>query len=183
MRRKLLIVLGVVTVVGVAAGLIIPAIAASRERPHNYWRCPSNLKQIGYGCHLYSSDFEGAFPPSLGHLYLEFISDGRVFLCRSADRASPIEHAPGFSLEGYTPEMLTDTHTDYVYVAGLADSDPEDLVVAYDREGNHPDGRNVLFVGSNVEWMTEAAFQAALGKTREHLAAKTVSGAIPSPQP
>ena len=172
MRRKLWIALGVVLFVGVAAGLILPALRSAREMGTPA-RCPSMLKQIGYGCHLYAIDHDERFPPSLGHLYPGLISDGKVFLCPSAKTAVALEEdLAAAALREYRPAMFMERHTDYVYVAGLRADDPKHLVVAHDKAGNHEGHRNVLFVGSNVEWMKDDKFQAALARTREYLKAK-----------
>ena len=103
----------IVLIVGLLAGVILPALAAARERARRR-RCASNLKAIGYGLHLYSSDFNEAFPSygvaaatpemaavtdpavadpmaALGMLYPDFISDGKVFICPSAGTARPVE--------------------------------------------------------------------------------------------
>jgi prepilin-type processing-associated H-X9-DG protein len=47
----------------------------------------------------------------------------------------------------------------------LADPNgPPDTIVAYDKEGNHDDGRNVLFLDGHVGWMDEAEFQLKLAE-------------------
>lgn len=156
--------------------------AAAREGARRA-RCSSNLKQIGYGCHLYSSDHAEKFPPGLGDLYPDFISDGKVFICPTACRATAVEDDPGFSRHGYRPAVFGDTHADYVYVSGLRASDPKDYVLAFDEEWNHPDklelgrrykrGVNVLYVGANVEWTHDIdALHERLAKQEKELAAK-----------
>ncbi|MHC4505494.1 MAG: hypothetical protein ACYTFI_19490 [Planctomycetota bacterium] len=177
MRRKLWIGLGVVLLVGVLAGLLLPALQPASEHHGPRSRCRSNLKQIGYGCHLYAIDHDEKFPPGFGHLYPDFLSDSKVFLCRMAKRATAIEDDGSVPLADYSPGMFTERHTDYAYVPGLRADDPKHLVVAYSREGNHEGGRWALFIGTNVEWMNEDEFQAALAKTREYLKAKESGGA------
>jgi hypothetical protein len=177
MRRKHWIALGVVLVLALAAGLLLPALQPAREIGTPA-RCPSMLKQIGYGCHLYASDYDDKFPPGLGHLYPDIISDGKVFLCPSAGTALALEvDLAAAALRQYRPAMFKESHTDYVYVAGLTAKDPKDLVLAHDRDGNHEGHRNVLFVGGNVEWMKEEDFCTALGKTQEFLKVRGSGGA------
>ncbi len=145
----------VLLVVGILVGVMLMVLPGRRERAHHA-RCPSSLKQIVLGCHLYSSDFAGAFPKSLGELYPEYISDGGVFACPRARNATKLEDDPRFSAKNYTPAMFGDTHTDYVYVSGLTANDPASYVLAFDDEWNHDGaGVNVVFIGSNVEWKTD----------------------------
>jgi hypothetical protein len=166
----------------VVAGLIPGAWAPAGERARRT-RCASNLKQTGYGCHLYASEYGEEFPPGLGHLYPDFISDGRVFTCPTARRATVVEDDPGFTRNDYKPAFFADTHADFVYVSGLKESDPKDYVVAFDDEWNHPDkwqrgrrykhGVNVLHLGSNVEWTHDInALHGQLAKQEKELAAQ-----------
>jgi hypothetical protein len=156
MRRGFWIALGVVVVVGLAAGLLLPAICATRESSYHP-RCRTNLKLIGYGVHLYADDHDGRFPPSLQELVPEYLP---------LNRRRPEFHPLG------CPSTPDPGRPGYEYVEGLRPGDPAGLVVAYDREGNHEEGRRVLFVAGNVEWFgkqREDEFQAALAKTREHV--------------
>jgi hypothetical protein len=131
--------------------MLLPALAAARERARRT-KCTSNLKQIGYGVHLYSTDWYDRFPDSVEKLIeANIIMDREVLRCPSS--STP----PGGSECGYG------------YVTGVHPVFPVDCVVAHDKSGNHLDGRNVLFVGGNVEWMTEAAFQEALARTQKEL--------------
>ena len=184
MRRKIWIALGLALVVGVAAHFLLPALAPFPRPRAKRTRCASSLKQIGYGCHLYACDHDEEFPPGLGELYPNYISDGVVFVCPMARNAVSLEHDLGVALREYEPAMFKEKHADYTYVAGLAADGPKDLVIAYDRDGNHDGGRNALFVGSNVEWMKEDDFQTALAKTQEYLKARNdLREATPSPRP
>jgi len=181
-------VLIVVLVLGVLAGLILPALAAARERARRT-RCASNLKCIGYGLHLYSSDYNELFPSygaaastpdeaavtdpavanpmaSLGMLYPDFISDGKVFICPSAYVAIPVEEdlptAELTRLRAGAREfdtLFTRKHSDYAYDPGHTAEHHASVAVAADTGSpgrnslNHyGDGQNVLFIGSNVEW-------------------------------
>ncbi|HKQ36591.1 MAG TPA: prepilin-type N-terminal cleavage/methylation domain-containing protein [Verrucomicrobiae bacterium] len=48
----------VIAVIGILAGLLLPAIAKARERARAA-HCISNLKQVGVAAHMYMHDFEG----------------------------------------------------------------------------------------------------------------------------
>jgi hypothetical protein len=130
--------------------------------------------------HLHSSNHGEAFPPTLGHLYLAYIFDGKVFLCPSAGKATPLEVDPCFSDSGrfsrgkYAPAMFGDTHTDYVYVSGLKAADPGHYVLAFDDEWNHDgDGINVLTIGVRIPWVRDIkAVHRQLAKQEKELAAQ-----------
>jgi len=202
-RRRLRLLLFVIPVViGVTWGLTCDVMVTGRER-HRRRLCRSNLRNIlGYAFHLYAGDFEGAFPPTLGHLYPGCVSDGKAFLCRSAGKATRLEDEFRFiedqdsdgereiySLDRggvvdrevigpnepfYTPAKFGDTHTDYVYVSGLRADDPPGYVLAFDDEWNHDGaGVHVLFVSSNGEWTHDIkALHEQLAKQEKELAAK-----------
>jgi len=179
-KRRLLLPLLIVILVAVGAlsGFAYPALVRTRERDKRRWchRCLNSC--INYACHLYASDFEGSFPPTLGHLYPHWVPDGKVFLCRSAGKGTPVESGPHFSHENYTPDMFGDTHTDYVYVSGLRPSDPKHYVLAFEDEWNHDgDGVHVLLVGggapSDSDWWPDIeALHEQLAKQEKELADK-----------
>ncbi|MCK4300519.1 MAG: hypothetical protein KAX80_13335 [Planctomycetes bacterium] len=54
----------------------------------------------------------------------------------------------------------------YEYVPGLTLDSPRQRIVCYDREGNHPGGRNVLFADGQVRWFREDLFQQILRARR-----------------
>ncbi|MHC4504135.1 MAG: DUF1559 family PulG-like putative transporter [Planctomycetota bacterium] len=137
----------IVLIIGLLAGVILPALAAARERARRK-RCASNLKAIGYGLHLYSSDFNEAFPSygvaastpkeaavtdpavsnpmaALGMLYPDFISDGKVFWCPSTATVKAVEtdltSAELNRLRSGAREfdtLFTRKHSDYAYDPG-----------------------------------------------------------------
>ncbi len=118
----------------------------------------TNLKQFGYGCHLWAADHDEEFPPSFEALYeRQYLKDRKVLECP----ARPGE--PG-----------------YVYVKGLKAADPPWVVLAYEKDGCFRDGRNALFIGGNVQWMSEAKFQEALTKTGVYM--RDTGRGVPSGQ-
>lgn len=115
-------------------GAMMPALSSARGVARGA-KCASNLKQIGFGCHLWSSDHDERFPKSIEGLFPEYISDRNVFACPTSPAAMS-----------------------YVFVSGLTAADPADWIVAYDRPGNHGDeGVNVLYIGGNVAMRTDLA--------------------------
>jgi hypothetical protein len=171
-RRKLLWrVLLLVAIPVVLFWGFLEFAAAARERARRT-ACHSNLSALAYGVHLYSSDFNEAFPESFGGLY-GYIRHGGVYLCPSAGKATRVEHDPEFSHENYTPAMFDDTNSDYVYVSGLMANDPQRYVLAFDDEWNHDgDGVNVLYTGGYGEWLGNVTeLHAQLARQEKELAA------------
>lgn len=56
---ELLVVIGII---GILAGLLLPALSKARERSHSV-KCINNLKQVGIGMALYIDDYESYYPP------------------------------------------------------------------------------------------------------------------------
>ena len=42
------------------------------------------------------------------------------------------------------------------------------MITVYEKAGNHTGGRNVLFLDSHVEWVTEERFQELIKKDNEY---------------
>ncbi|MHC4201270.1 MAG: type II secretion system protein [Planctomycetota bacterium] len=158
-----------VLIVGVALAVVLPMMAESRRRAR-FGRCSSNLKQIGYALHLYSSDYNEQFPrlvgpsgadamASLGRLYPEYISDGHVFGCRGCIEAKPITAADLPAGAKSAAGVFTKANCDYGYDPDHTAAHNASVAVAADKgqpgknSTNHGgDGQNVLYIGSNVEW-------------------------------
>ena len=133
----------------ILAGVVGVVGCAGRERARRT-KCASNLKQMGYGCHLWSADNNELFPPSLDALFPKYILDKGIFECASS---------PGSA--GYS------------YVSGLSAAHDAGWMLAFDNEGNHGgDGRNALYIGGHVMWHPEEAFKRNLEKTIKEATAR-----------
>lgn len=145
--------------------LTLPWPHAARERARRT-KCTSNLKQIGYACQLYAEENAGAFPPDLGALHPEIVSDSELYACPSAWLAGRI---PDSRSDEFLPEAVC-----YAYVSGLRAMDDGDIVLAFDEEWNHGgDGMNVAQIGGRVEWVRDVdALHARLDEQKAALAAK-----------
>ncbi len=106
--------------------------------------CLGNLKQIGLACHLYANDNREKFPDKLVDLLPNYATSKKMFICPDTN-----------AQEG---------DVTYVYIKGLGETDDPDKILAYDADGNHKDGRNVLYVDGHANFMAEADFQKALAK-------------------
>ena len=78
----------VIAIIGVLAALLLPAVAASREKSRQAY-CKNNLHQISLAIVMYRDDHKGIMPPWLSTLYPNYIgSNSMVYLCKS-DRSKP----------------------------------------------------------------------------------------------
>jgi hypothetical protein len=103
----------------------------------------------------------------LGDLFGDYVTDGQLFLCPTADKATEL------AFHKYTPDMAPDLYTDYVYVSGLIAADPPDHVLMFDDEWNHDgDGVHVAFIGGRVQWMGAEELHGLLAKQERVVAAR-----------
>ncbi len=99
----------VMAIIGILAGLMLPALAAARESARRS-ACMSNLHQLGIALHLYSKDHRGWFPveeicgnpqPALkAALYGTYMPRRELFYCPSAERVEHWAQAAGGGLGG-----------------------------------------------------------------------------------
>ncbi len=134
---------------GIIAAAALPAVQGARQQAQQAMRsgCESNLTKINEGIVAYAKENNGKFPPKLMELNPKHVSAKQTFICP----ASP------------SPEGAVT----YVYVKGLTASADPKMILAYDADPQHSDGRgsmgrNVLFVSGQIEWKSENEFQKAL---------------------
>jgi len=148
----------VIAVIGVLAGLGLPALSSARERARRT-ACASNLRQIGLGLELYASGSRGLLPhcegvPFVGgRPYLrQTLNDAnlelkKVFLCPSdprpeaADPGDPGSYEWNSMANGYPldPKKLREIVPGYELPI-LADRDPFHGPASSDR------AKNVLYL-------------------------------------
>ena len=78
----------------------------------------------------------------MDELYDAYLDDLEVFKCPSS--ASPVPAAPAGG--------------DYEYQAGLSPASRSTEALLEDKDGNHPDGVNILRVGGQVDFQSDGAF-------------------------
>jgi prepilin-type processing-associated H-X9-DG protein len=132
-------VLTTFAVVGLLAGMLLPAVASARERARRA-HCMSNLSQIGLACKMYAMDHGEKLPPNLAAL-ADYVGDNpSVFVCASS------ETEPG-------DLASVDTWSDYILVPNRSEGDPGDAVLVFEKPGCHSGrGGNILTVDGAVRW-------------------------------
>lgn len=137
--------LSVVALLGILAGMLLPAVAMSREKARRA-SCMNNLKQLGLTCQLYSSDNQDSMPPDwksvgtyIGNSSLIFVSPG------SGTQTGSLENV--------------DSWSDYVLVPNLKTTDPADSVLAFSKPNCHKaNGGNVLYLDGHVAWFDKEEY-------------------------
>ena len=108
--------------------------------------CGSNLSGMGKAFLIYANDYDDKFPLDLEKLISTVEMTPKGLVCPAT--------------------KLKDS---YVYRgATLSTSDEPGLIMAHDKKGNHEGGRNVLFLDSHVEWVTEDRFQELIELDNEY---------------
>jgi prepilin-type processing-associated H-X9-DG protein len=128
-------------------------VVFSALAPRNSYRekarrisCASNLKQIGLALKQYSMDYDDQFPPFDGAKGLEllrrenYLTDYKIYTCPSNAEANP----------GKDNEPLKEENVDYVFRGGLNESLPGDTPIAWDKDLNHKNYGNVLYLDGHV---------------------------------
>lgn len=125
--------------------MLLPALSNARDSARKI-SCVNNLKQIGLALRLYSNVYNDQFPPYDGAKGLEmlrkegFLEAPKIFVCPSTGTKPA---APG--------EPLTEDTVDYVYVGGHSEADSVDIVMVYDKDGNHKNYGNTLYLDGHVK--------------------------------
>lgn len=122
-----------------AADFLTPGLFAMHQSIQRV-RCGTTLSGMGKAMLIYANDYDDKWPPSLETLV------ERAEYPRSGLLCPAMRHRPDY--ESY---VYRGVDTGGVWVEPM-------IILVHDRAGNHEGGRNVLFVDSHVEWVTEERF-------------------------
>ena len=139
-------VLTTFAVVGVLAGMLLPAVAAARERARRA-ACMSHLSQIGKSCMMYAMDNNEKFPPDLKSLGDYVGNTPTMFVCPSS------ASVPG-------DFASVDEWSDYVLVPNRTEGHPPNSVLAFEKPECHQGkGGNILTVDGAVRWYRSEEYE------------------------
>ena len=128
----------VIAIIGILVGFLAPGAMKLREKARRA-KCQNNMKQIFYAISAYRDDHHEQYPPSLDVLAGQYVDDMEVFKCPSS--ANPVPASPSAG--------------DYEYHTGLSPASRSTEPVLEDKDSNHPDGRNILRVGGQVDFLSD----------------------------
>ena len=131
----------VIAIIGILIGFLAPGAMKLREKARRS-KCQNNMKQIYSAISAYRDDHNEQYPASLDELHDRYVDDLEVFKCPTS--ASPVPAAPAGG--------------DYEYHAGLSPASRSTEPIVEDKDGNHPDGVNILRVGGQVDFQTDGEF-------------------------
>ncbi|HVY61871.1 MAG TPA: prepilin-type N-terminal cleavage/methylation domain-containing protein [Planctomycetota bacterium] len=174
----------VIAIIGILASLLTPVLMKVRQDGFKV-DCKNNLRQIASAAQMYASDRKiypwpktlnpGGTQPDLAEdkdardalgllCRYGYIDDARVYLCKAA----PDEAADTLDTEAErrTSFVLEEHNCSFTWRKKLTTvNDDSRTPISGDKRGgdtgltNHKDGRNVVFVGTNVQWFDNEKLQ------------------------
>lgn len=136
------------------------------------WTCKQHLTEVGKAMRAYAKAHEGNLPEP-GSQPKELV-DGKftttkVFYC-PATGAEPASFPDGmgyqFTILDYSIAPVAEEGSVHPDTGQLIGFDHR-LPIAWDKKGNHAEGRHVLFLDGHVEFLSEEAFVRALENPRQ----------------
>jgi prepilin-type processing-associated H-X9-DG protein len=129
----------------VISEFVAPFLREARTKARRH-ACRTNLRGIGKALLIYANDYDDTFPPDLETLIHKAEMPPRGLIC------------PANGLR-----------ESYIYRgASITTSDTPWMITVYEKLSNHGDGRNVLFLDSHVEWVSEERFQELIKRDNEY---------------
>jgi prepilin-type processing-associated H-X9-DG protein len=125
--------------------LVAPSLVQAHAIATRY-ACGTNMSGIGRALLIYANDYNDQFPPDLETLISKAEMPAKGLVCPAT--------------------MLKDS---YIYRgASITTSDTPWMIMVYEKLSNHGNGRNVLFLDSHTEWVTEERFQELINRDNEY---------------
>ncbi len=124
---------------------VAPFLREARTKARRHV-CATNLKGIGKALLIYANDYNDQLPPDLETLIHKAEMPPRGLIC------------PANGLK-----------ESYIYRgATITTSDTPWMITVYEKLSNHGSGRNVLFLDSHVEWVSEERFQELIKRDNDY---------------
>ena len=95
----------VIAIISILAALLLPAFGQAKARAHRA-ACVNNLRQVGYGFHLFANDHRGKYPmsvPASDGGSAEFLTNG---IPLGGDLQVAFQHVQALAGELGTPTLL-----------------------------------------------------------------------------
>ena len=157
----------VVAIIGILAALLLPAVAAARERGRRA-HCAGNLHQLALGFKMYAMDHDEKLPIGFAGEMTNYLKTAKVLYCKSSGKTT-----------GSAQSWATYGSTNCSYNLVLKDDDGGNMteatdpmsMIAVDKNGtddidsgvanfggNHNgEGANVLYIDGHTTWIPTAA--------------------------
>lgn len=115
--------------------------------------CVHNLKMIAICLEHYANGHEGRFPPTLSALYPSYLTELECFICPELQAQYKKQRGTTHPFSANPSPRKIDALCSYAYVPGLSISDSKDLVIVYEKAGNHGGmGRSLLYLDGHGAW-------------------------------
>ena len=150
----------VVAIIGLLVGMLMPAIAAARERARRA-KCASNLSALGKVIALYAMDHNENFPQNFNPDLDEYADNPKLYICPSDDR-TPTNVFGDMDETTCSYNMIKRRSSAESGDAQCSDKDGgDDISDSADGFGGcHNDaGGNILYVDGSVQWISKAEWE------------------------
>ena len=153
LERKMLTTFAVVATVGVAFAILWPVFEKADARPRR-GGCVSNLKQLGLGLIMYSSDADDRFPPRdlWADTIVPYTKNPDLFFdpaLRKGDDKGPYAYAFNGALSLAKPPPKAET-VPMVYDSVVPLRNASDLVTSLPTPGRHNGRDNVAYADGHA---------------------------------